>query len=209
MTYAFFEGVILGVTLAFLIGPAFIALLQTSIHRGFISGVQFAMGIAVSDATLIGLSYLGVLQILSRDQNKLTVGIVGGSVLILFGIITFVRKYRTPSPAKIEIKIRADKFIKYFLKGFLINILNPFLLIFWLGVMSFIGSKYGVYSRETFLFFSGILIALFTTDTIKCFIAHKIKKYLNFKFFVIINRAVGLLLIMFGVFMFIRLIFIL
>ena len=144
MTYAFFEGIILGVTLAFLIGPAFIALLQTSIHRGFIAGIQFAIGIAISDITLIGLSYIGVLQLISSEQNKIIVGIVGGIVLILFGIITFVRKYKMPGTAKIEIKISKGRFFRHFSKGFFINILNPFLLIFWLGVMSFISSKYGV-----------------------------------------------------------------
>jgi threonine/homoserine/homoserine lactone efflux protein len=45
------EGVILGLTLAmfFGFGPALFALLQTTIHRGFISGLMLAIGIFLSD----------------------------------------------------------------------------------------------------------------------------------------------------------------
>ncbi|MFO8068170.1 MAG: LysE family translocator [Bacteroidales bacterium] len=204
MTVAFFEGIILGITLAFLIGPAFFSLLQTSIHRGFFAGIQFAAGIAFSDITLIGLSYLGALQLINDEQNKVTVGIVGGSVLILFGIITFTRKYKATKTSKIEIKIKAEKFMKYFFKGYFINILNPFLFIFWLGVVSFISTKYGIHSKETTTFFVGVIFAVFSTDTIKCFIAHRIKKYLRIKVLTLINRVVGILLIVFGVVMFLR-----
>ncbi|MFW5792770.1 MAG: LysE family translocator [Bacteroidota bacterium] len=204
MATSFFEGIILGITLAFLIGPAFFALLQTSIHRGFFAGMQFATGIAFSDITLIGLSYLGALQIINNEQNKVTVGVIGGVVLILFGIITFTKKYKMTKPSKIEIKVKADRFMKYFFKGYFINILNPFLLIFWLGVVSFISSKYGINSKETISFFIGVIFAVFATDTVKCFVAHRIKKYLKVKVLVFINRLVGLLLIMFGIIMFIR-----
>jgi threonine/homoserine/homoserine lactone efflux protein len=205
MTSALFEGIGAGIVLAFLIGPAFFALLQTSIYRGFYSGVQLAIGIALSDITLIGLSYLGALQILSNEQNKYTVGIAGGIVLIVFGIITFMRKYKMPSPSKIEIRVKTDKFFKYVLKGYFINILNPFLIIFWLAIMSGVSAKYHIHSKETAMFFIGIILAVFLTDTFKCFIANKIKKYLNVKVLVFINRSVGILLIGFGVFMFVRL----
>lgn len=205
MTSAFLEGIGAGIVLAFLIGPAFFALIQTSIYRGFYSGLQLALGIVLSDITLIGLSYLGALQLLSNEQNKYTVGIVGGIVLIIFGIITFSRKYKVPSQSKIEIRVKSDKFFKYVLKGYFINILNPFLIIFWLAVIAGVSAKYHIHSKETVIFFVGIIVTVFLTDTFKCFIAHKIKKYLNVKVLVFINRLVGILLIIFGIFMFIRL----
>ncbi|MBS4013514.1 MAG: LysE family translocator [Bacteroidetes bacterium] len=205
MSSALLEGVGAGILLAFLIGPSFFALIQTSIYRGFNSGIQLALGIVLSDITLIGLSYLGALQILSNDKHKYVVGIAGGVVLIIFGIITFLRKYKIPTSSKIEIRVKTDKAFKYILKGFFINILNPFLIIFWLAVITGISAKYQIHSKETIIFFVGVIVTVFLTDAFKCFIAHKIKKYLNLKVIILINRIVGVLLIIFGIFMFVRL----
>ncbi len=205
MSSALLEGVGAGILLAFLIGPSFFALIQTSIYRGFNSGLQLALGIVLSDITLIGLSYLGALQILSNDKNKYVVGIAGGIVLIIFGVITFLRKYKIPSSSKIEIRVKTDKIFKYILKGYFINILNPFLIIFWLAVITGITAKYDINSKETVIFFVGVIVTVFLTDAFKCFIAHKIKKYLNLKVIILINRVVGILLIVFGIFMFVRL----
>ncbi len=204
MAIALLEGIILGITLAFLIGPGFIALVHTSLQRGFTSGVQFALGIAMSDVILIALSYLGALQFLSRAQNQLTIGIIGGLVLIGFGIYTFMQKYTIQKPVKIKVKLQTERFFKYFFKGFFLNLFNPFLLVFWIGVMSLVSAKYGIPSREINLFFAGTIGAVFLTDSIKSFVAHRIKRYLNMKVLTIINRIVGLLLVAFGVVLIIR-----
>jgi len=47
---AVFNGVIYGLVLAVLVGPVFFTLIQTSIERGFKSGVYVAIGISLSDA---------------------------------------------------------------------------------------------------------------------------------------------------------------
>lgn len=206
MVSAILEGVILGFTLAFLIGPAFFSLVQTSIHRGFNSGIQFAIGIALSDLTLVALSYLGALQFLNDAANQFVVGIVGGFVLIGFGLVTFFRKYKIHHQPNIEVRVsvRSGKFVKYILKGYFMNILNPFLLIFWIGVMGFVSTKYGVANKEVSLFFAAAIGTVFLTDTFKCMIAHRIKRYLNLSILTWVNRLVGILLTIFGVVMFVR-----
>jgi len=58
---ALIEGTILGLSLAFLFGfgPAFFALIQTGIHRGFWAGVLLAIGIIINDLVIVVLSLLG------------------------------------------------------------------------------------------------------------------------------------------------------
>lgn len=204
MTSALIQGIILGITLAFLIGPSFISLVQTSIHRGFYSGMQFAIGIVLSDLTLIALSYLGALQILQNQRNELLVGIIGGIILIGFGAVTFTRKYVMPAPVSIGVRVSGRGVLKYIMKGFFMNIFNPFLLLFWIGVMGLITPKYGIPSKELLVFFSGTLAAVFLTDLFKVFIAHRIKRYLNARVLTIINRIVGVCLILFGIGLIIR-----
>jgi threonine/homoserine/homoserine lactone efflux protein len=214
MAVSLIEGIILGVTLAFIIGPAFISLIQTSIHRGLRSGLLFALGIALSDLTLVALSYLGAMQFLDDADNQFYVGIIGGAILIAFGLFTFLKKYKSSNSnehnhngrkgIEVRVSITGGGEIKHVLKGFFLNILNPFLLIFWIGVMSFVSAKYGVGTKQVVFFFAGAIGAVFITDTIKCFIANHIRKYLNFTILKWVNRSVGLALVIFGVVMFIR-----
>jgi len=200
------EGIILGVTLAFLIGPAFIALIQTSIHSGLKTGLLFALGISLSDLTLISLSYLGAIQFLNNEANQFYVGIVGGCILIGFGVVTFFKKYKVNAKRGIEVKlsVTGQGYTKYVLKGFFMNILNPFLLIFWLGVMSFVSAKYGVATKEVVAFFTAAIITVFVTDSIKCTIANQIRRFITIKILTWVNKAVGLSLVIFGLVMFIR-----
>ena len=62
---AVWNGVLFGLLLTIFIGPVFFALIQTSVHRGFIYGVFMALGIALSDAIYVFLAYLGLSKILN------------------------------------------------------------------------------------------------------------------------------------------------
>lgn len=198
------QGVILGFTMAFLIGPTFISLVQTSIHRGFPSGVQFAMGVVLSDLVFIALSYLGALQIFQNESNQVTMGFIGGLILMGFGAVTFTRKYVVPAPVSIEVRVSGRGILKYVMKGFFMNIFNPFLLVFWIGVMGIASSKYSIPSREILVFFAGVIGTVFLTDIFKSFIAHRIKRYINARVLTIMNRVVGVCLVLFGIGLIIR-----
>ena len=98
----FLQGVLVGLTFAVLLGPAFFSLIQTSIHRGFRSGVFLAIGIFVSDLTALILAYFGATQFLGNDPRENTLfSIIGGIILIIFGTFTFIRKVKNPSSEKI------------------------------------------------------------------------------------------------------------
>jgi threonine/homoserine/homoserine lactone efflux protein len=214
MISALIEGLVMGVTLAFLVGPSFISLIQTSIHRGFYSGMQFAVGIALSDLTLIALSYIGALQFLGAEHNQLRMGIIGGIIVIGFGIVTFTRRHTISSSPQVTLEMQrktdrffSGRFFRYVSKGYFMNIFNPFLLIFWLGVMSLVSAKYGIPSREIWVFFTGTIAAVFTTDILKCFLSQRIKQRLNIRVLTWINRIVGLMMVLFGLVLILRVAF--
>lgn len=207
MTAALLEGIILGLTLALLVGPGFISLVQTSISRGVYSGIQFAIGIALSDLLLIGLSYFGLLQLFGSHRQHLALGIIGGGILIVFGVINYQRKYSIPSHVHLKIPPSGGRFFKDLSKGFFLNITNPFLLIFWVGITGIASAKYGLPSPEIIVFFGATLAAVFATDVFKVFISQKIRRFLSIRVLTYINRLVGVLLISFGVFLIIRVLF--
>ncbi|MEI7980854.1 MAG: LysE family transporter, partial [Bacteroidota bacterium] len=87
-----FEGIILGLTVAITLGPALFALLQTSIKHGIKTGIFLALGIFLSDLTLVVGCFFGASQIITDPRYHLVLGIIGGAVMAAFGIYTFFKK---------------------------------------------------------------------------------------------------------------------
>lgn len=200
-----FEGVILGLTLSifFGFGPALVAEIQTSILRGFWAAVLLAFGVFLSDAALVALGFLGAVQIF--ETNKIFLGIVGGIILIIFGIVTYRRKVminvdnNDPSFKKDE-----PYFTTYILKGFFINFTNPFIWIFWMGIVVGFTANYKADIIMLVSFFVSALGTVFLFDMLKIFSAYKIKKYLQTHSIIWINRIAGVGLVIFGIYLVIR-----
>ncbi|MCP4550918.1 MAG: LysE family transporter [Bacteroidetes bacterium] len=197
------EGIILGLTLAifFGFGPALFALLQTTIHRGFFPGLLLAIGIFLSDLVLVGLCFVGAIQIISKPENNLVFSIISGAVLIIFGIITYTRKVQLGNNNDSETKVKKPWSGTYIFKGFFLNIANPFVWIFWMGVVVGITANYEANVNSMFIFFSATLLTVLLTDISKCFASYKIKKFLTPKIMLWINRAAGVGLFLFGMFL--------
>ena len=200
--HSLFEGIILGLTIAISIGPAFFALLDTSIKYGFLSGIYIALGIFISDLTLVFNSYLGASQIINNPRNHFILGLIGGVILIIFGIATFVRKVEKVHhiPQLGEVQIRKPWGIPFFLKGFFLNIANPMIWAFWITSMVAITSTYGADKRAIILFFGGTLLTVLATDMLKCRLANKINLDKKPHIRKWINRIVGIIFLAFGVF---------
>jgi threonine/homoserine/homoserine lactone efflux protein len=209
MVNTIIKGILLGITVAFIIGPVFFTLLQTSIYRGFRAGVQLALGVVLSDLLLIVLGYLGVLQLLNDEHNYLFVGTIGGILLITFGVVTILRK---PSPEAKNISIDSNAnspIFTYISKGFFMNIMNPFLLVFWVSIVSMQGTVAENKYLDIIIFFSAVLLTIFITDIIKCYIAKWIKQYITYKIVLWLNKLVGLTLMGFGLYLIYKIVFIL
>jgi threonine/homoserine/homoserine lactone efflux protein len=205
------QGVILGFTLSILFGfgPALIALVQTSIHRGFWSGVLLAAGVMLSDLVLVALCFLGAIQILEHPGNKMVFGIAGGVLLIVFGIVTYTRKVAISVDREgNEKEPNVPGPLTYILKGFFINFTNPFVWFFWMGVVVGFASTYdGEDVLPLVYFYSGALGTIFIMDVLKSFSAYKIKKYIQTHSLIWINRIAGIGLFIFGVYLILRSVF--
>lgn len=197
------EGFVLGITLAFMIGPAFFALIQTSINRGFRAGVQLAVGISLSDTIMVFLMNLGVIHFIDAPSTQLYFGIIGGAILIGVGLYTFLKKEISNTAHEVKINSRISRALTYILKGFFLNFMNPFVWIFWITVS--VGMKSSLQTKENiFLFFGTTLLTLISTDIFKCFIANKIKRILSPRVLFFINKIVGFILLGFGLVLIVR-----
>ncbi len=92
--------------------------------------------------------------------------------------------------------------LKYMAKGWLINFLNPFIPIFWIGVVGIAQINYGKDSIENFVFFSGIVVMVYSSDLLKSFLANKLRTIVTPSLILNLNKVLGLVLIAFGIWLF-------
>jgi|FLOH01.1.fsa_nt_gi threonine/homoserine/homoserine lactone efflux protein len=201
----FLEGTILGFSLAFIFGfgPAFFALIQTGIYRGFLPGILLAFGIFLNDLLIVTASIYGATSLMSATQNYNLMGIIGGGLLIVLGIVTYSRKAKI-----VEIvdnpETKTPHAMVYIGKGFLLNTLNPFVWIFWISIIVGITARYNADTLKLILFFSGTLSIVLITDIIKTFTASLLKKFVTDKILILINKISGLAITGFGIFLLIK-----
>src|SRR5690606_29007579 len=88
------NGLISGLALAFLIGPVFFTILQTSLERGFRCGLFVAIGVSLSDAFYISVCYLGVSRLFDSGNFREYLGYFGGIVLLSMGLYYLLVKSR-------------------------------------------------------------------------------------------------------------------
>lgn len=192
------NGIVSGIVLAFLIGPVFFTILQTSIERGFGSGALVAIGVSLSDAFYITLTYLGIYQLFDQGSFREYLAYFGGVVLLTFGIYYLFVKSRRLS-AHDPHRVQLNNPWKLVGKGFIINGLSPMVLIFWLGTVGVATTKFGYSTPQKAIpFFASIVSTVFITDVLKAKLADKLRRILTPKFIRNLNIILGFVLLLFG-----------
>ena len=198
MDFNLLTPITVGFFTAFIMGPVFWVLLETSITKGFKAAVAFDLGVMFADVCFIGVCYLGSFQLLEDDQNKQGLFVLGGTILLLYGIFSWINRNKK-SKNQPEIQESKENYFGLAAKGFAINILNVGVFIFWGGVTIVSSPASGKSFTSFVLFFSIVLFSYFITDLLKISVANRFKSLLTGKGIVIVNSIVSLILIVSGV----------
>jgi threonine/homoserine/homoserine lactone efflux protein len=194
------DAVLIGFFLAFMIGPVFFMLIQTSITKGARAAIAFDLGVVLGDVVFILIAYFGSKRLLEQIKDDPRLFYMGGLILLVYGIITYLDK----SQKRIiddETLVLPEKtnYTKLFLKGFLLNFINIGVLAFWLGMIVVVGSNLQMNPSKIVNYFAVILVSYLVTDLIKILLAKQLKRKLTPKVAYKIKRTMGLLLMIFGV----------
>lgn len=192
------KGIISGITVSFMIGPIFFALMELTISKGWRSGLFYTFGVIISDVVLLYIVET-VFTEFSFDTIKPHIGMVGGVLLIVFGLVTFFAKASIKSADISTIKT----LFQSFLKGVTINVLNPFVTIWWITMYSTIAITYDFVSQRI-LFYFGILLMVFLFDLLKIRFSYYLKQKLTAGNLIVVKKVVGVCLVVFGVAMIVR-----
>jgi len=190
------NGLLFGLLLCVLIGPVFFALIQNAIEKGFFSGFFMAVGIALSDTIYILITYLGISQLVDNPSFNMWLGGVGGGIMLIFGI-TYMLK---PVPKKgiKQLHAKQTKWFQQIMKGFFLNGINPFVLIFWIGIVSKITVDFQYNTNQAITFFVVLIATVFSADILKSYFAVKLSEIVTPRFMKIMNRVVGVALVLFS-----------
>ena len=194
----------LGFFLAFMIGPVFFMLIETSITKGVRAAITFNLGVVVADVIFITIAYLSSYQLVENLNNLPGLYVFGGSILSIYGLIILIKKTNQKEIQKqIDNTIKVN-YLQLFIKGFLLNFINIGVLVFWLGIVLVAGPSLENEVTRFIIFFSVLILAYFLTDLIKIILAKQLKKKLTPSIIVKTKKTLGAMLVVFGLILIIK-----
>ncbi|CDF81260.1 LysE type amino acid translocator [Formosa agariphila KMM 3901] len=189
-----------GILLSFTIGPVFFVLLETSATKGFKSALIFDLGVILADAFFIVVAFYSTSRILDRIKDDPNFFIFGGVLLVVYGLISFVKaqkSFRTILREYHSVEVQKN-YGKLFMKGFLLNFINIGVLLGWLSFIvignSMTDNEYGIH-----IFLATILAVYFIVDIFKILAAKALKNKLTPRIIFKTKKIVSLVILGFGV----------
>lgn len=195
------EGLLFGLFLSLSLGPIFIALTQTAVEKGGRAGMTVGLGVWISDVLIVFFTYLFIKRIsatVESESFQFWLGMAGGIVMILFGLGSIFKR--------VELDLNQHKhqykdYLGFWLKGFLVNTINPFTFLFWLSTIStyIIGRK--INNTEAMIFLGSILFMIVFSDALKVILAKSIRTKLKSSHIQRFSQVAGVGLFCFGMYL--------
>jgi len=193
--HPFLNGLLFGLIFLFSLGPAFFALIHTSLEHGKKSAIFFAIGISLSDLIYVMLALLGLSAFLDDPEIKFWIAILGTVMLLSYAVYSWNKKPKYHATKKPTEKIN---FLKYTLKGIILNGLNPFALFFWITIIGLVSVRHDYSFSEQIMFFSGTLCTIFSLDMIKIILSRRLSHLISPPVIIMMNRSLGIILFLFS-----------
>ncbi|WP_428741614.1 LysE family translocator [Tenacibaculum sp.] len=197
--YDFKNAFLVGVFMAFMIGPVFFMLIKTSILKGARAAIAFDLGVILGDISFMLIAYYGSRSLLEEIKDDPRLFLIGGLVLIIYGLLTYLDKNNKKETEASDVIIpESNNYLKLLLKGFFLNFINIGVLAFWLGLIVVIGPTYDMNPTYLFWYFATVIAGYGITDLGKILLAKQLKSKLTPLVIYRIKRGMGVLLIVFG-----------
>ncbi len=189
----------LGVSLAAPIGPVKATLLNTGIKNGFFHAWIFGIGALVTDIMYMLMVFFGIGQFIDSPVLKTILWSFGCFVLLYTGVENLL----TLKKIKVDTKIgKTIRFRQSLLSGFVMAMLNPLTILFWLGIYGSIlaGTTETLSWYQIIVYSIAILFGISLVDLIMAFISSVARKLLKTKLLRNISIVSSLAMIGFGIF---------
>lgn len=198
MTEALLKGLALGSILALSVGPVIFTIIKQSLNNGREGGLSFVAGVWVSDIVLVVLSNAFSEWVKALLEYKKAIGYIGSVFLIGMGVYyVFLKKVKLAAENSIaDQRFPKSEIAKIFSGGFLINTLNPSVILFWLINATAFSVTHSLTDR--IIIFTTCIAVNIMADVLKVLMAGRLRRKLTLHNLSVVNKISGLILIGFG-----------
>lgn len=183
------------------IGPIFFLLIETSFSRGPKHAIALDVGVVLADILCIVAAYFASADIVYLIDKHPGFYRITAMIIFVYGIYMMVTKTQMHIPN--EDKFINQNYFKTFINGFLFNLLNVGVILFWLVTVISVRNQYP--DTSGFTLYLGIVIATYLlVDMIKIFLAKQFHYKLTQNLANTIRRGVGIILIIFSFLIFLQ-----
>ncbi|WP_407403986.1 LysE family translocator [Chryseobacterium sp.] len=183
------------------IGPIFFLLIETSFTRGPKHALALDFGVVSADILCIVAAYYASSDLVSIIDKHPGFYRITALFILVYGIIMMVTK--TKMHLSGEEKLISQNYFKTFLNGFLLNLLNVGVILFWLVTVIGVRNQYP--GGESLILYLSIVIGTYLLiDLAKIFLAKQFHYKLTQHLANNIRKGVGVVLILFSVFIFLQ-----
>ncbi len=192
----YLNGLKFGLLLQIAVGPMCLLVFNTAKNVGFVVALSLVLAIALVDAFYIILASIGVSKLLEKEKVKKTFKIFGAIVLIVFGINIILNVFGINIIPGLNLKPSSTNI---FVQGLVLTLSNPITIIFWGSVLTtkIIDDKLG--RNELIIFSIGLVSATLFFLSLVAILGTILSNFIPDNISNILNIAVGILIIVFGI----------
>ncbi len=191
MLAVFLQGAMLGFGASVPIGPVNLLIISHAL-KSYKNALALGLGAMSADVVYLFLMTLGLLQVFEYEIVKKTLAIFGFVFLLIIAFMLFKSGERHLSLDK---NVKSSGFILAYMKGFLLTMLNPYTVGFWLSIASIAASQ--DFSNIFTLLF-GLVSAILLWITVMPYFVWKNKRFVSQKTARYFSYTAGVILIFFA-----------
>jgi len=201
MISKYLSGLKFGMLLQIAIGPMCLMVFNTAKNAGFKVAMALVLAIALVDAFYIMLAGIGVSRMLENDRVKKVFKIVGSLVLIVFGLNIILNVFGINIIPGMDLVPTSSNI---FIQGLVMTLSNPLTIVFWGAVLTAKIIEDKMEKDELAVFSVGLVSATVFFMTAVAGLGTVLSGFIPKNVSDVLNVLVGLLIIYFGVKMYLK-----
>jgi threonine/homoserine/homoserine lactone efflux protein len=196
-TSFFVRGLLIGFTIAAIVGPIGLLCIQRTLHKGFLYGLVTGLGAATADAMYGSIAAFGLTVITAfLVSTQSWIHLIGGLFLVYLGIRTIFTR-----PAERAAKAEANNFLGAYASTLLLTLANPQTILSFAAIFAGLGVGGGRSSTLSAtlvvggVFFGSALWWVLLTGGLSL-----LRGKFTPRWFLWVNRISGGVIVLFGIF---------
>ena len=193
-------GLLVGIAVSAPVGPVNVLCIQRTLQRGVPAGIAAGLGAVIGDGLIALAAALGIGAITTTViYYRAAIQLVGGAVLIAFGILLFYKKPAIASGAKDDGGFQLRDFLWDIPKAFFMTITNPGAVLGLFAIFGAIGTFVEVRGAvDALVLVAAIMVGSLAWWAGLALLIASVRDRFDLNGLARINKIAGIALVLFG-----------